>query len=230
MIGPGAEDDREARTGCISAASRLTDVIAAEPAAIERLATIDPIFRDLPALATSASPLGPTLREAAERVGVPVAALLAVITGEAPAACLAADRVEKDRSATDLAQPFSGRRISAGRGSGCCRNASRCGSSVPLLQRILPFLASMHTARAAGRTAAPTKLTDDRPLAIHRYCHFVAVATVALGIAFAIPSVVLVGAVSGAVGALAFAWFAISVFSRMRTYLRAPPVTERGRA
>ena len=75
------------------------DVIAAEPAAIERLAAIDPIFRDLGALSTSASPLGPTLREAAERVGVPVAALLAVITGEAPAASLAAEGVEKEREA-----------------------------------------------------------------------------------------------------------------------------------
>jgi hypothetical protein len=93
---PDAEDDREARSGRISAASRLPDVIAAEPAAIERLVAIDPVFRDLAALSTGASPLGPTLREAAERVGVPVAALLAVITGEAPAACLAADRVEKE--------------------------------------------------------------------------------------------------------------------------------------
>jgi hypothetical protein len=71
------------------------DVIAAEAAAIERLAAIDPIFRDLGALSTSASPLGPTLGEAAERVGVPVTALLAVITGEAPAVCLAAGGVEK---------------------------------------------------------------------------------------------------------------------------------------
>jgi hypothetical protein len=99
-----------------------------------------------------------------------------------------------------------------------------------VLQRILPFLASMHTARAAGRTAAPTKLTDDRPLAIHRCCHFVAVATVALGIALAAPGVVLAGAVLGTVGAAAFAWFAFTVFSRMRAYMRAPTVAERGRA
>lgn len=99
-----------------------------------------------------------------------------------------------------------------------------------VLQRILPFLASMHTARATGRTAAPTKLTDDRPLAIHRYCHFAAVATVALGIAFAVPGVVLAGALLGTVGAVAFAWFAFTVFSRMRTHMRTPAVTERGKA
>jgi hypothetical protein len=98
-----------------------------------------------------------------------------------------------------------------------------------VLQRILPFLASMHTARAAGRTAAPTRLVDDRPLAIHRYCHFIAVATVAPGIAFAVPGVVLVGAVAGAVGAVAFAWFASTVFGRMRAHLRTPVVTK-GRA
>ena len=96
---PGAEDDRQDRIGRIDAASRLADVTAADPAAIERLAAIDPVFRDLGALSTSVSPLGPTLREVAERVGVPVAALLAVITGEAPAGCLAADRVEKEPEA-----------------------------------------------------------------------------------------------------------------------------------
>lgn len=96
---PGADDNHEARNECISATSRLMDVIAGEPAAIERLAAIDPVFRDLGALTTSASPFGPTLREAAEQVGVPVAALLGVITGEVPAACLAADRVEKEREA-----------------------------------------------------------------------------------------------------------------------------------
>jgi len=91
----GAEDDREARAEPITAASRLTDVIAAEPAAIERLAAIDPIFLDLRALSTSTASPAPTLREAAQRVGVPVAALLAAITGEAPAACLSADGVEE---------------------------------------------------------------------------------------------------------------------------------------
>jgi hypothetical protein len=95
-----------------------------------------------------------------------------------------------------------------------------------VLQRIVPFLASMHTARSAGRTAPPTKLTDDRPLAIHRYCHLAAVATVALGIASTVPGVVLAGAVLGAVGAVAFAWFALTVFSRTRAHLRAPALTQ----
>jgi hypothetical protein len=49
--------------------------------AFDRTSASGWIVRDLGALSTSASPLGPTLREAAERVGVPVAALLAVITG-----------------------------------------------------------------------------------------------------------------------------------------------------
>lgn len=96
---PGAEDDRQDRIGRIRAGSRLKDVVAADPTVIERLAAIDPAFRDLGALSTGVSPLGPTLREAAEKIGVPVAALLAVITGEAPAACLAADRVEKEPEA-----------------------------------------------------------------------------------------------------------------------------------
>jgi hypothetical protein len=95
-----------------------------------------------------------------------------------------------------------------------------------VLQRIVPFLASMHTARSAGRTASPTKLTDDRPLVIHRCCHLAAVATVALGIASTVPGVVLAGAVLGAVGAVAFAWFVLTVFSRTRAHLRAPALTQ----
>ncbi len=91
-------ENHEPRNGLISASSRLMDVIAAEPAVVKRLAAIDAIFRDLGAL-TSASPFGPTLRELAERVGVPVAALLGVVTGKAPAACLAADQVEKEYEA-----------------------------------------------------------------------------------------------------------------------------------
>jgi hypothetical protein len=96
-----------------------------------------------------------------------------------------------------------------------------------VLQRIMPFLASMHTARSAGRTAAPVKLTDDRPLTIHRCCHLAGVATVALGIACTIPDVVLAGAVLGMIGAVAFAWFAFTVFKRMRAHLAAPVAPER---
>ena len=40
------------------------------------------------------------------------------------------------------------------------------------------------------------------------------------------PGVVLFGAVLGAVGAVAFAWFALTVFSRTQAHLRAPALTQ----
>lgn len=99
-----------------------------------------------------------------------------------------------------------------------------------VLQRILPFLASMHTARSIGRAIAPTKLIDDLPLTLHRYCHLAALALVASGIACDVPAVIATGAVLGAGGAIAFAWFAVTVLQRTRAHLLASAVREGGRA
>ncbi len=88
-----------------------------------------------------------------------------------------------------------------------------------MLQRIVPFLASMH---ASGPGRAPplvSSLTAERPLAIHRYCHFAAVAGLIAGIAGDWPIVVQVAGAVGAAGAAAFAWFFIGTLARMR---RAP--------
>ncbi|MEQ1806978.1 MAG: hypothetical protein ABL900_16495, partial [Burkholderiaceae bacterium] len=43
-----------------------------------------------------------------------------------------------------------------------------------MLQRILPFLASMHGVRGAGRAATPSSLSAPLPLAVHFYCHLAA--------------------------------------------------------
>ncbi|HEY7610455.1 MAG TPA: hypothetical protein VIF14_14570 [Alphaproteobacteria bacterium] len=85
-----------------------------------------------------------------------------------------------------------------------------------MLQRIVPFLASMH-ATAPGR-APPlvSSLTAERPLAIHRYCHFAAVAGVIAGIAGDWPLVIEAAGAVGAAGAAAFAWFFIGTMARIR--------------
>jgi hypothetical protein len=88
-----------------------------------------------------------------------------------------------------------------------------------MLQRIVPFLASMH---ASGSNRAPplvSSLTSERPLAIHRYCHFLAVAGLIAGIAGDWPLVIRIAGTVGAAGAAAFAWFFIGAIARMR---RAP--------
>lgn len=84
-----------------------------------------------------------------------------------------------------------------------------------MLQRIVPFLASMH---AAGRGAPPpvSQLTPERPLAVHRYCHLAAAAGLLAGIAGDWPLVVQAAGAVGAAGAAAFAWFFVGTIARMR--------------
>ena len=53
-----------------------------------------------------------------------------------------------------------------------------------ILQRIVPFLASMHAAQAktrgSGLPPTPSALTAERPLAIHFACHLAALALLAI--------------------------------------------------
>ncbi len=84
-----------------------------------------------------------------------------------------------------------------------------------VLQRIAPFLASMH----ASRERAPplvSALTPEAPLAVHFYCHLAALALLAAGLATGLPVVVGLGAASGLAGAVAFAWFFVGVLVRLR--------------
>lgn len=98
-----------------------------------------------------------------------------------------------------------------------------------VLQRILPFLASMHSARSGGRVAAPAKLTDERALRAHRWCHAAAVAALVAGLALDQPWLVRTGGIAGALGAVAFAWFALTVSIRTRAHMRAGPAVAPGR-
>ncbi len=89
-----------------------------------------------------------------------------------------------------------------------------------MLQRIVPFLASMH---ASGPGRAPplvSNLTAEGPLAIHRYCHFAAVAGLMAGIAGDWPIVIQVSGAIGAAGAAAFVWFFVGALVRMRNAAR----------
>jgi hypothetical protein len=92
-----------------------------------------------------------------------------------------------------------------------------------VLQRILPFLASMQVARLQAQPVAPTKLVSETSLVIHRYGHFGGLAGLAAGTVLAMPEIIATAGVVGMIGALAFAWFAVTVLRRTRKHLRAQP-------
>jgi hypothetical protein len=93
-----------------------------------------------------------------------------------------------------------------------------------VLQRILPFLASMHVLRAGPRPIPPGRLVHERALLIHRWCHLAAVGLVAAGLLLAHGLAIRAGAAVGVVGAVAYATFAGSVFVRTRQHLKAAPI------
>ncbi|MEO8134521.1 MAG: hypothetical protein ABI831_11135 [Betaproteobacteria bacterium] len=84
-----------------------------------------------------------------------------------------------------------------------------------IMQRIVPFLASMHTTRRGGRSRTPSSLTAERPLAIHFGCHLAALALLVAAILADSPLLGAIGAATGATGAVAFACFFASVLLRM---------------
>ena len=94
-----------------------------------------------------------------------------------------------------------------------------------ILQRIVPFLASMHAgqvkARGRGLPPTPSALTAERPLAIHFACHLAALALLAIAIAADSALAVRAAAAVGTAGALAFGVFFATVMRRMRR-LKAP--------
>ena len=85
-----------------------------------------------------------------------------------------------------------------------------------ILQRILPFLASMHLARGSKRPPTPSSLSAERPLAIHFFCHLAALAGLALAVVADSPPIAALAAGVGAVGAAAFGVFFLTLLRRMR--------------
>ena len=92
-----------------------------------------------------------------------------------------------------------------------------------MLQRILPFLASMHAAAGKHRPPTPSSFTRRQPLAIHLACHLAALAGLALAIVTASPWLAQLAAATGTVGAAAFASFFAVLVRRMGGAASAPP-------
>jgi hypothetical protein len=85
-----------------------------------------------------------------------------------------------------------------------------------ILQRIMPFLASMFvTPPASGGTAIVAELSGAPVLKLHAACHALALAVLAAAILADNGTVARVGGIIGLAGALAFAWFTADVIRRM---------------
>jgi hypothetical protein len=84
-----------------------------------------------------------------------------------------------------------------------------------VLQRIAPFLASMHAVGGPGRPPSPSMLTDERPLAAHYACHLAAFALLALAVVAGNSVLAALAAIAGTAGALAYAGFLATLSRRI---------------
>ncbi len=84
-----------------------------------------------------------------------------------------------------------------------------------VLQRIMPFLASMHAAGGRRRPPTPSALTAEPPLSIHFVCHLAALALLTIAILADSAQIALAGALVGSVGAGAFGVFFVLLLRRM---------------
>ncbi|HVI52988.1 MAG TPA: hypothetical protein VM661_17400 [Candidatus Sulfotelmatobacter sp.] len=92
-----------------------------------------------------------------------------------------------------------------------------------ILQRILPFLASMHSVRPGVKPALVSALTADRPLRLHMILHIAALAVVSAGLAGQWAPLVRLGAGLGLLGALSYAVSAAHVGFSLRKHLFQQP-------
>jgi hypothetical protein len=85
-----------------------------------------------------------------------------------------------------------------------------------ILQRIMPFLASMFvTPPARGGTAIVAELSGAPALKLHATCHALALFILTIAIILDDAMIGRLGSAVGLMGALAFAWFTADVIRRM---------------
>jgi hypothetical protein len=86
-----------------------------------------------------------------------------------------------------------------------------------ILQRIMPFLASMHATRQSGQAPRPmSELAASQPLKLHAGCHLAALALLSTAIVVDSTPLARLGAATGLLGALAFAWFTGDLLRRTK--------------
>ncbi len=88
-----------------------------------------------------------------------------------------------------------------------------------ILQRILPFLASMHAHKQGRRAPRLSEMGHQGvTLKAHAACHGAALVLVALGIATDTETLILLGGLTGSLGAAAFLWFAFGVGGKVVSF------------
>lgn len=92
-----------------------------------------------------------------------------------------------------------------------------------ILQRIMPFLASMHSGARGGKPALLSHLVAARPLAAHAALHGAAIILIAAGLIAAATPLAAAGAAAGLAGSLCFAAFAFELMRRYRAHENATP-------
>ncbi|HNU10791.1 MAG TPA: hypothetical protein PKJ45_05425 [Rubrivivax sp.] len=91
-----------------------------------------------------------------------------------------------------------------------------------ILQRILPFLASMHAGQKLKRGPTPSALTQEQPLRWHALAHGLALLLLAAGMAFSSVTLIRLAGLAGTLGALSFLGFFAVLLQRLLGALRAP--------
>ena len=84
-----------------------------------------------------------------------------------------------------------------------------------ILQRILPFLASMHITQPKGAPPLLSELASEGPLTVHAICHGIAIVALAVAILFDNGLIARGAAAIGLIGAVAFAVFTADVSRRL---------------
>jgi hypothetical protein len=67
----------------------------------------------------------------------------------------------------------------------------------------------------AGKPPLLSELTAEQPLKLHAWCHLAALALITVGILADVTLLIRIGAAVGAVGAVAFGWFAYLLLRRL---------------
>lgn len=85
-----------------------------------------------------------------------------------------------------------------------------------VMQRIVPFLASVHAGAGGRGPALVSSMTPERTLAAHRVLHLAALAALVLSAAAGLGSLARLGALAGLAAAIAYAAFFVAVMLRLR--------------
>lgn len=89
-----------------------------------------------------------------------------------------------------------------------------------ILQRIMPFLASMHSGADGGKPVLVSRLVAQLPLTLHAIGHGLALILIVAGLLALDGNMVRAGAASGLAGSLCFAAFAVELMRRYRAHER----------